>query len=76
MFSNVDSIGLPKNEIEVFTKVQVLLVSAVSLSKLPAILPVSLCMAVISSQTYVVGSKSFRPDIQKPRQMVDAVRDI
>ena len=25
---------------------------------------------------YVVGSKSFRPDIQKPRQMEDAVRDI
>ena len=76
MFSNVDSIGLPKNEIEVFTKVQVLLVSAVSLPKLPAMLPVSLCMAVILSRTYVVGSKSFRPDIQKPRQMVDAVRDI
>ena len=26
--------------------------------------------------TYVVGSKSFRPDIQKPRQMENAVRDI
>ena len=25
---------------------------------------------------YVVGSKSFRPDIQKPRQMESAVRDI
>ena len=25
---------------------------------------------------YVVGSKSFRPDIQKPRQMKNAVRDI
>ena len=25
---------------------------------------------------YVVGSKSFRPDIQKPRQMEDAVSDI
>ena len=25
---------------------------------------------------YVVGSKSFRPDIQKPRQMEKAVRDI
>ena len=24
----------------------------------------------------VVGSKSFRPDIQKPRQMENAVRDI
>ena len=24
---------------------------------------------------YVVGSKSFRPDIQKPRQMENAVRD-
>ena len=27
-------------------------------------------------QMYVVGSKSFRPDIQKPRQMENAVRDI
>ena len=26
--------------------------------------------------TYVVGSKRFRPDIQKPRQMENAVRDI
>ena len=25
---------------------------------------------------YVVGSKSFRPDIQKPRQMGNAMRDI
>ena len=25
---------------------------------------------------YLVGSKSFRPDIQKPRQMENAVRDI
>ena len=25
---------------------------------------------------YVVGSKSFRPDIQKPRQMENAMRDI
>ena len=25
---------------------------------------------------YVVGPKSFRPDIQKPRQMEKAVRDI
>ena len=25
---------------------------------------------------YVVGSKSFRPDIQKSRQMENAVRDI
>ena len=25
---------------------------------------------------YVVGSKSFRSDIQKPRQMENAVRDI
>ena len=29
----------------------------------------SICM-------YVVGSKSFRPDIQKPRQMENAVRDM
>ena len=28
------------------------------------------------SGTYVVGSKSFRPDIKKPRQMKNAVRDI
>ena len=26
--------------------------------------------------TYVVGSKSFRPDIQKPRQMENAVTDV
>jgi hypothetical protein len=26
--------------------------------------------------TYVVGSKSFRPGIQKPRQMENAMRDI
>ena len=25
---------------------------------------------------YIVGSKSFRPDTQKPRQMENAVRDI
>ena len=28
------------------------------------------------TETYVVGSKIFRPDIQKPRQMENAVRDI
>ena len=28
------------------------------------------------SATYAVGSKSFRPDIQKPRQMENAVRDV
>ena len=27
-------------------------------------------------RTYVVGSKSFWPDIQKPRHMENAVRDI
>ena len=27
-------------------------------------------------QYYVVGSSHFRPDIQKPRQMENAVRDI
>ena len=27
-------------------------------------------------QYYVVGSKSFRPDTQKPRQIENAVRDI
>ena len=26
--------------------------------------------------TYIVGYKSFRPDIQKPHQMENAVRDI
>ena len=25
---------------------------------------------------YVIGSKSFRPDIKKPRQMENTVRDI
>ena len=30
----------------------------------------------LSILKYVVGSKSFRPDIQKPRQMENAVRDI
>ena len=30
----------------------------------------------INYEKYVVGSKSFRPDIQKPRQMENAVRDI
>ena len=30
----------------------------------------------LSTVVYVVGSKSFRPDIQKPRQMENAVRDI
>ena len=29
-----------------------------------------------SYNMYVVGSKSFGPDIQKPRQMENAVRDI
>ena len=28
------------------------------------------------NMTYVLGSKSFRPDIQKPRQMENAVSDI
>ena len=31
---------------------------------------------VTVKHNYVVGSKSFRPDIQKPRQMENAVRDI
>ena len=30
----------------------------------------------VYKDTYVVGSKSFRPDIQKSRQMENAVRDI
>ena len=31
---------------------------------------------VLPTETYVVGSKSFRSDIQMPRQMENAVRDI
>ena len=31
---------------------------------------------VVIKLTYVVGSKSFQPDIQKPRQMESAVKDI
>ena len=31
---------------------------------------------IIFIMIYVVGSKSFRPDIQKPRQMENSVRDI
>ena len=31
---------------------------------------------VIYKETYVAGSKIFRSDIQKPRQMKNAVRDI
>ena len=34
------------------------------------------CNFQYHSATYVVGSKSFRPDIQKPRQMENAVMDI
>jgi hypothetical protein len=30
----------------------------------------------VNWNAYVVGTKSFRPDIQKPRQMENAVRDI
>ena len=30
----------------------------------------------VAPYTYVVGSKSFRPDIQKPRQMENAVSEI
>ena len=30
----------------------------------------------LSAMWYAVGSKSFRPDIQKPRQMENSVRDI
>ena len=29
-----------------------------------------------SERRYLVGSESFRPDIQKPRQMENAVMDI
>ena len=31
---------------------------------------------ILGTVMYVVGSKRFRPDIQKPRQMENAVRDI
>ena len=31
---------------------------------------------LLKPNAYVVGSKSFRPDIQNPRQMQNAVRDI
>ena len=30
----------------------------------------------MDKNNYVVGSKTFRPDIHKPRQMENAVRDI
>jgi hypothetical protein len=30
----------------------------------------------INKTNYLVGSRSFRPDIQKPRQMENAARDI
>ena len=32
--------------------------------------------ALLQELWYVVGSKIFRPDIKKPRQMENAVRDI
>ena len=35
-----------------------------------------LCLNFSNGFIYVVGSKSFRPDTQKPRQMENAVRDI
>ena len=40
-----------------------------------------MCMCVclfvcVMFHIYVVGSKNFRPDIQKPRQMENTVRDI
>ena len=31
---------------------------------------------LLERERYVAGSKNFRPDIQKPRQMEKAVRDI
>ena len=36
---------------------------------------VTLLPLIFVEQTYVVGSKSFRPDIKKPCQMENAVRD-
>ena len=35
-----------------------------------------ICGTLFTAGTYVVGSKSFRPDIQKPRQMENVARDI
>ena len=34
------------------------------------------CRECENGDSYVVGSKSFRPDMQRPRQMESAVRDI
>ena len=42
-------------------------------------IPIIFIVIVINSPLqvgYVVGSKSFRPDTQKPRQMENAVRDV
>ena len=36
---------------------------------------ITMCVTT-TVMTYVVGSKIFRPDIQKPRQMENSVRDI
>ena len=36
----------------------------------------TISLNLLKPKTYVVGSKSFRPDVQKPRQMENAVRDI
>jgi hypothetical protein len=36
----------------------------------------TVCRLLVTSGRYVVGSKGFRPNIQKPRQMENAVRDI
>ena len=50
--------------------------------KLEMSLMSSLAVCVVEKEgkttniTYVVGSKSFRPDIQKPRQMENDVRGI
>ena len=44
-------------------------------STAPYLSALTLCIRS-DSNTHVVGSKSFWPDIQKPRQMENAVRDI
>ena len=49
------------------------LVAAIFSEILVHLFQITLC---ICSILYVVESKSFQPDIQKPRQMENAVRDI
>ena len=39
-------------------------------------MPFTFSVAEYADMIYVVGSISFRPDIQRPRQMQNALRDI